>query len=179
MYATYSITKDHNYGINKTPRKTLVYYSVSASRENSMQVLEATTSSGSDRNKFLSNQNKIKPTFTGTVEMVEREFTFSEWQTTENSNSTIHHPNICIQKGLGAVCQGTTTGGTWSYQERTKHINLLELIAVKFAILTFTRGKSVTTVHLQIGNMTALPCFLKMGGGGGGGGGFTVKNYYK
>ena len=85
-------------------------------------------------------------------------------------------PQFIIQtyaskKGWGAVCQGTTTGGTWSYQERTKHINLLELIAVKFAILTFTRGKSVTTVHLQIGNMTALPCFLKMGGGGGVGGG--------
>ena len=36
-----------------------------------------------------------------------------------------------------AVCQVTTTGGTWSYQEKTKH-NVLELIAVKLSILTFT-----------------------------------------
>ena len=48
----------------------------------------------------------------------------------------------------GAFCQGTTTGGTWSYQERTKHINVLELIAVKLAILTFTRGKSETAIPL-------------------------------
>ena len=64
----------------------------------------------------------------------------------------------------GAFCQGTTTGGTWSYQERTKHINVLELIAVKLAILTFTRGKSVTTIPLQIDNMTVLSYLVKMGG---------------
>ena len=45
------------------------------------------------------------------------------------------------KKRWGAVCQGTTTRGTWSYQERTKHINVLELTAVKLAILTFTREK--------------------------------------
>ena len=65
-------------------------------------------------------------------------------------------------RGRG-VCQGTTTGGTWSYQERAKHINILELIAVKLAILTFTKGKSVTAIHLQIDNMTALSYLVKMG----------------
>ena len=48
----------------------------------------------------------------------------------------------------GAVCQGTTTGETWSYQEKTKHINILELIAVKLAILAFTKR--------QIGNNNPL-----------------------
>ena len=70
-------------------------------------------------------------------------------------------PQLMIQTdasktGWEEVCQGTTTGGTWSYQERTKHINILELIAVKLAILTFTKGKSVTAIHLQIDNMTAV-----------------------
>ena len=66
--------------------------------------------------------------------------------------------------GLGAVCQGTTTKGTWSYQERTKHINVLELIAVKLEILTFTKGKSVTAIYLQMDNMTALSYLVKMRG---------------
>ena len=48
----------------------------------------------------------------------------------------------------GTVCHKTTTGKTWSYQERTKLINVLELNAVKLAILTFTEGKSVTAIHL-------------------------------
>ena len=110
MHATYSVTKDHNYGINQTPTKTLVHRS------------------GSD------------PTVTGRVEVVDGEFTSSERQTTDNKNATVNNPNGCFQNRLGAVCQGTTTGRTWSYQERTKHINLLELTAVKLAILTLTKG---------------------------------------
>ena len=42
MHATYSITKDHNYGINQTPRKTLVHCPGSACRENSVQVYATT-----------------------------------------------------------------------------------------------------------------------------------------
>ena len=64
MYATCSVTKDHIYGINQTPRETLVHFSGGASRENSVQVLAATTNLGSERNKFLSNQNKIEPAVT-------------------------------------------------------------------------------------------------------------------
>ena len=59
MHATYSITKDHNYGIDQFPRKTLVHCSGSASRENSVEVLATTTNSSSERNKFSSNQRKL------------------------------------------------------------------------------------------------------------------------
>ena len=34
---------------------------------------------------------------------------------------------------------------------------------MKLAILTFTRGKSVTAVHLQIDNMTTLSYLVKLG----------------
>ena len=66
--------------------------------------------------------------------------------------------------GWGAVCQGTAMGGTWSCQERTKDVNVLESIAVKLVILTFTRGKPATAIHLQIDNMAALYNLVKMGG---------------
>ena len=52
---------------------------------------------------------------------------------------------------------------TWSYQERTKHINVLELIAVKLAILTFTKEKPVIAVHLELDNTKALLYLVKMG----------------
>ena len=109
MRATYSVTKDHNYGINQTPRETLVHCPGIASRENSVQVL-ATTNSGSERSKSLSNQSKIKSAVTGRVEVVEAEFTSSERQTTENRNTTVNDPNGCFQNRLGAIFQGTTTG---------------------------------------------------------------------
>ena len=95
MRATYSVTKDHNYGINQTPRETLVHCPGIASRENSVQVLATTTNSGSERSIFLSNQSKIKLAVTDRVEVVEGEFTSSERQTTENRNATINNPNGC------------------------------------------------------------------------------------
>ena len=102
MRATYSVTKDHNYGINQTPRETLVHCLGSASKDNTVQVLATITNSGSERNKFLSNQSKIKPAVTGRVEVVEGEFTSSERQTTENRNTTVNNPNGCFQNRLGA-----------------------------------------------------------------------------
>ena len=73
-----------------------------------------------------------------------------------------------LPKQVGGNLSGNHHGGTWSYQERTKHINILELIAAKLAILTFTKGKSVTAIHLQIDNMTALSYLVKIGGRGRG-----------
>ena len=125
MLATYIVIKDHNYGINQTPSKTLVHCSGSASRENSVQVLVTTTNSGSERNKFLSNQNKIKPTVTRRVEVVEGEFTSSEWQTTENRNATVNHPNGCLQDRLRAVCQVITMeGGRLGYISKGQNISM-------------------------------------------------------
>ena len=167
MHTTYSVTKDHNYRINPTTRETLAHFSGRASRKHSVQVLGTTTNSGSEGNKFLSNQNKIKSTVTGRFKVVEGEFTSSQQQTTENRNATVSNPNGCFQNRLGAVYQGTTRGGTWSYQKRTKHINVLELIVVKLAILAFTKGKSVTAIHIQIDNMTVLSYLVKRGAEGG------------
>ena len=67
-------------------------------------------------------------------------------------------------EGWGAVCQGSRTGGPWSIIERQQHINVLELKAVKIAILTFHKRKPVNSIHLQIDNMAALSYLLKMGG---------------
>ena len=111
MRATYSVTKDHNYGINQTPRETLVHCLGSASKENTVQVLATITNSGSERNKFLSNQSKIKPAVTGRVEVVEGEFTSSERQTTENRNTTVNNPNGCFQNRLEGSLSGNHHGG--------------------------------------------------------------------
>ena len=146
------------------PTKTLVHCSGSVSRENSVQVLATTTDLGSDRNKLLSTQNKIKPTVTDRAEVMEGKFTSSEWQTIEKRNAKVNHPNGCFQNNLGAVYLGTTMGRIRSYQERAKYINVLELFVVKLPILTFTKRKSVTSIHLQIDNMKALPALLGKNG---------------
>ena len=42
--------------------------------------------------------------------------------------------------GWGAVCQGEKTRGVWSEQEQKLHINILELLAVKLTLLSFTKS---------------------------------------
>ena len=103
--------------------------------------------------------------------MVERKFTSSKQQTFEDKNAAINDSNGCLQNRLGAVCQADKTGGTWSFHEQKKH-NVIELLVVKFTILTFTWGKSVIASHLEIGNITALTFLLKTGVP-------TLWNFYK
>jgi len=68
-------------------------------------------------------------------------------------------------KGWGAFCQGQRTGGPWSMIEKKDHINILEMKAAKFALMTFVlRFPRVKAVHLQMDNMVALAYLSKMGG---------------
>ena len=46
------------------------------------------------------------------------------------------------------------------------HIHVLELKAVKLALLTFNKRKSLNTGHFEIDNTTALLYVVKMGGTG-------------
>jgi len=57
------------------------------------------------------------------------------------SNDPISHGKIDIEitcdaskKGRGAVCNKNTTQGLWTTREQSKHINELELRAIKFAL---------------------------------------------
>ena len=68
------------------------------------------------------------------------------------------------KKGWGAVCQGIRTGGLWSKKKHECHINLLELLAIKFALLTFSKMINFKSVHIQVDNQTASSYLLKMGG---------------
>ena len=66
--------------------------------------------------------------------------------------------------GWGTSCQGLTTREIWSKQERSLHINVLELLAVKLALLFFTKNRQVSAIHFHIDNRTALRYLTKMGG---------------
>ena len=64
----------------------------------------------------------------------------------------------------GAFCQKTSIGRVWYQAEQALHINILELMAAKFAILTFCRYKKDLAVHVQMDNQAALAYLVKMGG---------------
>lgn len=71
------------------------------------------------------------------------------------------NPEFVIQKdasmaGSEAYSQTALLKGSCSGKEKSHHINILEVRAAKFAILTFWNGKDNLAVHLQMSKQTAL-----------------------
>ena len=67
-------------------------------------------------------------------------------------------------KGWGVFCPEQETGDPWSNLEARKRINVLQLKAGNFAILTFRKiFPDVKVFHLQMDNMMALSYVKKMG----------------
>ena len=70
-----------------------------------------------------------------------------------------------LQKRVeGATCNGISTGAMWSAQEMKYHIIILDLLAVKLSIQTFTKCRDVKAIPVQVGDIAALTYLMKMGG---------------
>ena len=62
--------------------------------------------------------------------------------------------------------KGYQQGGQWSIEEHLLLINVLELKAIKLALLIFIEQKSLKAVHFQIDSTTVLLYLVKMEGTG-------------
>ena len=60
--------------------------------------------------------------------------------------------------------RGVRTGGAWSVQEQTMHINCLELLAATLAVKTFMKNAPQSSILLQLDNATAVAYINNMGG---------------
>jgi len=67
-------------------------------------------------------------------------------------------------EGWGAYCNQQTTGGSWSTQERTRHINYLKLLAATLAVQLFAKTKVGILILLRIDNTTAVAYINYLGG---------------
>ena len=65
---------------------------------------------------------------------------------------------------MGATCQNTSTGGSWTRQERMSHINILELKAGFLAFQTFAVRFSNCHILLLIDNTMAIAYINHKGG---------------
>ena len=63
-------------------------------------------------------------------------------------------------------------------QEQQLHINVLEMKAVKLALLAYHKHFQMKAIHFQIDNTTTLSYFAKMGVRGGGRGGLGQKQVF-
>jgi hypothetical protein len=66
--------------------------------------------------------------------------------------------------GWGAVCEGVTTGMSWSGEEKERHINELEMLGAFNALRAFAGSMRNCTVELKLDNTTAVAYVNKEGG---------------
>ena len=60
------------------------------------------------------------------------------------------------KKGWGGECNGVTTGGSWTDQEKDSHINILELKAALFSSKAFCRDVKHSAILLRTDNTTTV-----------------------
>ena len=156
--------KGNTSGFDKIYRNTFFNHSRSAPSTSTVSLLTATANYISKTITALPHFGKADSHGKKRVVMVGQQSRTLQWPIGYTTTGTGPYSDRCIQKRLGAVCRGIRTGGQWSKKEQDLHINQLELLAIKFAILTFAEMWKMSAVHIQVDNMTALSYLLKMGG---------------
>ena len=68
------------------------------------------------------------------------------------------------QQKAGGMLQGSFDKGKWLKGEKHFHIIVLELLALKFAILIFTKNLPNLIINVQVDKKVVLPYLLKMRG---------------
>ena len=95
-----------------------------------------------------------------------------EWWITHllwNNRSILKHkPTMSMEtdaslKGWEEICRGVQTGGPWSIQEQSWHINCLELWAALLAIQYYARYIKSITILLLMDNTTPISYVNNMG----------------
>ena len=88
---------------------------------------------------------------------------FNIWQKSADSVSDIYHPlpqltiySDACPNGWGAACGKHSTGGNWSKEESSLHINVLEMAAAFFAVKIYAVTLSETSIHLRVHNIATL-----------------------
>ena len=78
-------------------------------------------------------------------------------------------PNLTLttdasKSGWGAVCLGKATGGRWTKEEASNHINFLELLAVLFGLRCFAQKWKDLDILIESDNTTTVAYLRRRGG---------------
>ena len=87
-----------------------------------------------------------------------------QWEENSATRTSYAHSDRCLNKRPGAYCKVVSRGEKWSKEEKLFHINVLELLALKSAILASTKNFSYLTIHVQVNKKVALASLLNTGG---------------
>ena len=127
---------NHCFGVNKIEKSDILNCLSSFACLSTAKVF-TTTNTITKPGLFKPGRDSIKQS----VYLEDGKFKIKQWRQKE--------PNLVIQidawkSGWRVTCNGVSTRGKWSKKEKNWHINVLELIAVRYMILTFTKAQSNT-----------------------------------
>ena len=142
-------------GFDKTNRNAFFNHSSSAPSSSTVSLLTTTANYISKTNTVLLHFGKADFHGKKWVAMVGQQSGTLQWSIGYTTTGAGPYSDRCIQKRLGEL---------WFKKEQGLHINQLELLAIKFAILTFAKMWKMSTIPAQVDNMAALSYLLKMGG---------------
>lgn len=66
--------------------------------------------------------------------------------------------------GWGACCNDETTRGPWTWKDRNRHINELELLGAFYALQVFSEHSRDISIHIYLDNSTSVSYINKCGG---------------
>ena len=97
--------------------------------------------------------------------MVGTESSLKQWEVSYILSSPFTNSLRGIFRSLACILSRTQNRGQWILSEKKDHINILELRAPKYAILTFTRlYPTAKTIHIKIYNIASHSYLVKIGG---------------
>ena len=95
---------------------------------------------------MLSSNCIIQQKFKGGTSVVDSKSPDFQWALPNSASKFFDNKEACIQD-LGAVCSRIPTGGKWNLQEQELHINVLEMKAVKLALLAYHKDFQMKAIH--------------------------------
>ena len=156
--------RDSSFSVNTISRSSNIHHINSSSSSGSIPPPAASASVSPERRKVLQRENSLDNQALGELQWwIVKLKHFNGRYLIPAKHQVIIQTDASLE-GWGANCMCMETEGKWSVEKRKLHINILELLAVKNAILAFTKEKTINEIHIQTDNTAALSCLLKMGG---------------
>ena len=151
-------------GINQGYKSPIIHYISSGTCKDSVKISSTTTNFVSKGKNELSVSNNIIYQVKNRINLVDRKLEVLQWPNFFSIEPTNNYSNRCFPDRVGSSLQRGSNIRQWSEEKRTLHINVLELLAIKLAPFSFTKGKRVKTIHFQINKKAALSYLFKVGG---------------
>ena len=155
-------TSNIDFKINKSDSFVYINNPSSIASKITMSVSSAAANINFKLKPSISTKNSFEPPIKNRITMVDNKSRSLQWLIINSASCTGSHTDVST-KGWAATCNSISTGGMWSAQEMKDHINILDLLAVKLAIHTFTKYRDAKAIHLHVDYTVAL---INLGGKG-------------